>query len=109
MTIPRPALFSRMGAAFQRAFGNADAVFTIDGVAGEPVRVILRQMRADDLVEEAGIAVEGTVHTMSVPVESVPGITSGRDHVVIDSVTYGIGQRVDDGRSMARFILDGDI
>ena len=105
----RPALFARMGAAFQRAFGNADAIFTIDGVAGEEVRVILRVMRTDDLAEEGVVGVEGTVHAISVPAEAVPGITSGRDSVVIAGTQYGIGNRLEDGRAMARFILDGDI
>lgn len=106
--IPRPAVFSGMAGAFTRAFANVDAVFTIAGVAGNPVRAILRRERVDDLADD-GVAVEGTVHTLAVDADKVPGMVSQRDHVTIAGETFGIGNRIDDGRAMARFVLNGEI
>ena len=107
--IPRPAPFAGMAGAITRALGNADAVFTIGGVALDPVRVLFRRERVVDLAEDAGFGVEGMVHTLAVDATAVPGITSGRDTVTIAGSTYGIGNRLDDGRAMMRFILDGDV
>ncbi len=107
--IARPAAFERMAGSFQRAFGNVDAIFTIDGVRGDRVRAILRQRREDDLAEDGTVGVEGMTHVLSVPAETVQGIASQWDSVEIDGRTYGIGNRVDDGRAMMRFLLSGNI
>jgi hypothetical protein len=109
MIPPRPAAFAGMADAFTSALGNVDAVFTIDGIPGQPVRAILRQRRDIDMVEDAGQSVEGTVHTLAVDALLVAGITSNRDTVTIDGVVFGIGNRIDDGRAMMRFVLDGNI
>jgi hypothetical protein len=106
--VPRPAAFAGMAGAFTRAFANVDAVFTIAGVPGDPVRAILRQERVADLADD-GVGVEGLVHTLAVDADKVPGIASQRDSVTIAGETFGIGNRLDDGRAMARFILDGEI
>jgi hypothetical protein len=106
----RPALFSPLGDAFAQAFGNVDCLFTINGVAqASTVRGILRQTRAVDLGQDEGQAVEGTRHTLKVAASSVPGLTSDRDSVAIGGITYPVGNIEDDGRSMLRIVLDGDI
>lgn len=116
----RPALFARMGPAFDKAFGNVDAVFTIAGVERPAVRAILRKWREIDLVEDLGQAVEGTTHLLSVAADKVPGITSQRDSVTIHeldrngvrtgtSATFEIREHSDDGRAMVRIHLSGDI
>ncbi|SOC47088.1 hypothetical protein SAMN05892877_1273 [Rhizobium subbaraonis] len=116
----RPALFRRMGAAFEKAFGNVDAVFTIAGVDRPPVRAVLRKWREIDLVEDLGQAVEGTTHLMSVSAENVAGLMSQRDSVIIheldrngartgDSAAFEIRDHSDDGRAMVRIHLSGDI
>ncbi|WP_404862074.1 hypothetical protein [Georhizobium sp. MAB10] len=110
MIPPRPTVFDGMGAAITAAFGNVDAVFTIDGVSQPAVRALLRQRRDIDLGDEGGQAIEGTRHTLAVDARllAVPPVT-GRDSVTISGITYRIGNRLDDGRAMLRFILDGDI
>lgn len=116
----RPALFARMGAVFDRAFGNVDAVFTIAGVAGPAVRAILRKWREIDLAEDLGQAVEGTTHLLSVSADKVAGIASQRDSVTIHeldrngvrtgvSAMFEIRDHSDDGRAMVRLHLSGDI
>lgn len=116
----RPALFRRMGAAFEKAFGNVDAVFTIAGVDRPPVRAILRKWREIDLAEDLGQAVEGTTHLLSVAADSVAGLMSQRDSVIIHeldrngvrtgvSAAFEIRDNSDDGRAMVRIHLSGDI
>lgn len=111
----RPALFAALGPDFVGAFGNATCIFTIDGVAGQPVRAIVRQERELGLGEDSGQSVEGTRHRMSIPPASCPGLASERDSVAItadgevSSVTFGIGNIMDDGRAMLTIVLDGDI
>ncbi|WP_322887052.1 head-tail joining protein [Sinorhizobium medicae] len=104
---PRPAMFERMGPKFAKAFGNADAVFTVDGVARPAVRVILRVWREIDLAEEQ--AVEGTTHLLAVSASTVPGLASQRDSVAIGGVTYQVINIDDDARAMLRISLAGDI
>lgn len=116
----RPALFARMGTAFDAAFGNVDAAFTIDGVARPAVRAILRQWREIDLAEDLGQAVEGTTHLLSLAADKVAGLESQRDSVTIHELdrngvrtgvtaTFEIRDRSDDGRAMVRIHLSGDI
>jgi len=111
----RPALFTELGSRFVTAFGNATCVFTIGGVAGAPVRAIVRQERVADLGGDGGQRVEGTRHRLSVPPSSCPGLTSDRDSVSVtaDGETvasfFGIGNIEDDGRAMLTIVLDGDI
>ena len=120
MIAARPALFARMGAAFDMAFGNVDAVFTIAGVARPSVRAILRKWREIDLVEDLGQAVEGTTHLLSVAADKVVGLESQRDSVTLHeldphgmrtgvSAAFEIRDHSDDGRAMARIHLSGDI
>ncbi len=117
---PRSPIFERMGVSFDRAFGNADAVFTIGGVARPSVRVIFRQWRELDEAEEQGQAVEGTTHLLSVAYSKVAGLQSQRDSVTIHeldalgnrtgvSASYQIKNHSDDARSMLRIYLSGDI
>ncbi len=105
----RPPIFAEMGPAFADAFGNADAVFTIDGVVRPPVRVILRVWREADLAEEQEQAVEGTTHLLAVAASAVPGLASQRDSVAIGGVTYQVINIDDDARAMFRISLAGDI
>ncbi|WP_421581129.1 head-tail joining protein [Shinella sp. M31] len=100
--IDRPERFARMGAAFGRAFGNADGIFRIDGVIGKPVRIIARKMRVTDFAEESDQDVEATLDSVSVSALAVPGLTSQRDAVTIDGVLYGIRNIEDDGRAMLK-------
>jgi len=117
---PRSPIFERMGESFDRAFGNADAVFTINGVALAPVRVIFRQWREVDEGEEQGQSVEGTTHLLAVAHSKVPGLQSQRDSVTVHeldalgsptgvSATYQIKNHSDDARAMLRIYLSGDI
>jgi hypothetical protein len=111
----RPAIFAELGPRFAEAFGNASCVFTIAGVAGAPVRGIVRQERVADLGGEGGQRVEGTRHRLSVPPSFCPGLTSDRDSVSVtaDGETtaraFGVGNIEDDGRAMLVVVLDGDI
>ncbi|KSV64060.1 hypothetical protein N185_35420 [Sinorhizobium sp. GW3] len=99
-----------MGPKFARAFGNVDAVFTINGVASpRPVRGILRVWRDVELMDEVDQAVEGTTHVLSVAGTDVPGLESKRDSVSIDGVTYPIINVSDDARAMLKLSLSGDI
>lgn len=100
--IDRPARFARMGAAFSRAFGNADGVFRINGVSGEPVRIIARKQQLLDVAEESGQDVEATMDSVSVSALAVPGLTSQRDAVTIDGILYSIRNIEDDGRAMLK-------
>lgn len=110
MKVPRPPLFEGMGHAFTGALGNVDALFIVNGVQlPKPVTVILRQRRDIGLAEEAGQSVEGTYHTMAVDAALVPELVSGRDRVIIQGEAFTIGNRLDDGRAMLRFVLDGNI
>ena len=105
---------------FVRAFGNAEAVFTVDGSDRPPVRCILRQWRDTDLAEDMGQAVEGTTHLLSVAAAQVPNLVSQRDSVTVfvtdrngaridDGTHYEIKTHEDDGRAMLRIFLTGDI
>ncbi|SOC38988.1 hypothetical protein SAMN05892877_105364 [Rhizobium subbaraonis] len=116
----RPALFAHMGAAFDDAFGNVDAAFTIDGVQRPAVRAILRKWREIDLVDDLGQGVEGTTHLLSVAAGKVSGLESQRDSVIIHELdrngvrtgvnaAFEIRDHSDDGRAMARIHLSGDI
>lgn len=100
--IDRPARFARMGAAFGRAFGNADGIFRINGVTGQPVRIIARKQRALNITEEGDQDVEAVLDSVSVQALAVPGLTSQRDAVTIDGVLYGIRNIEDDGRAMLK-------
>ncbi|APO74266.1 hypothetical protein AM571_CH01431 [Rhizobium etli 8C-3] len=117
---PRSAIFERMGASFDRAFGNVDAVFTINGEARPGVRAIFRKWRDVDEGEEQGQAVEGTTHLLSVAHSKVPDLVSQRDSVTIFELdalqqriepgsTFQIKNHADDARSMLRIYLSGDI
>ncbi|RVG29749.1 hypothetical protein [Sinorhizobium meliloti] len=106
---PRPAMFERVGPKFAKAFGDAEAVFTVDGVARPAVRVILRVWRETDLAEEQEQAVEGTTHLLAVAASAVPGLASQRDSVAIGGVTYQVINIDDDARAMLRISLAGDI
>lgn len=105
----RPEIFARMGPKFARAFGNVDAVFTIEGVVRPKVRGVLRVWREVDLVEEVSQAVEGTTHLLSIAATDAPGLESQRDTVTIDGVTYPIINVEDDARAMLKLFLSGDI
>lgn len=107
--IDRPKRFARMGAAFGRAFGNADGVFRIDGVAGDPVRIIARTVQGIDEAEESGQGVEAKIDSVSVAALAVPGLTSQRDAVTIDGVLYPIRNITDDGRAMLKLTLKGKL
>lgn len=116
----RPAVFERMGESFSRAFGNVDAVFTIDGEVRPAVRAILRQWRDVEESEELGQSVEGTTHLLSVASSMVPGLVSQRDSVSIfvtdragnrvdDGAEFAVKNHADDGRAMLKIYLTGDI
>lgn len=100
--IDRPERFARMGAAFGRAFGNADGIFRINGVTGQPVRIIARKQRALNIAEESDQDVEALLDSVSVHAVAVPGLTSQRDAVTIDGVLYSIRNIEDDGRAMLK-------
>lgn len=101
----RPRIFEEMASQFSDAFGNCDAVFTIDGVAGAPVRVIARTTVNSEMAEESGHAVEAAIDDVRVAATSVPGLTSQRDTMTIGPKTYGIGNIDDDGRAMLKLTL----
>lgn len=117
---PRSPLFEKMGASFDRAFGNADAVFVINGVSLPPVRVIFRRWREMDQMEQDGQGAETITHLLSVSQSKVPGLQSQRDSVTIHELdpsgtptgaqqTFLIKNHTDDARSMLRIYLSGDI
>jgi hypothetical protein len=116
----RPSLFEETGEDFVGAFGNVDAVFTVDGADQPAVRAILRQWRDIDEAEEQGQAVEGTTHVLAVAASSVTGLVSQRDSVTVyelddDGNRTGISSAFDirnhsnDARAMLRIQLSGDI
>lgn len=116
----RPSFFEEMGSQFADAFGNCDAVFTVNGLALAPVRGILRRWREIDQMEEASQTVEGTTHLLSVAAVSVPGLASQRDSVTIYmtddngvrldvGLTFQVKNHTDDARAMLRIYLSGDI
>lgn len=102
-------MFADMGGAFADAFGNADAVFTIDGVNTPSTRIILRVGIATDEVEEQGHGVEAVNYSLCVPASSVPGLTSQRDSVTYNGITYPIINHTDDARAMLRLFVEGDL
>lgn len=101
----RPRLFAEVGQQFADAFGNCDGVFTIAGVVGDPVRVIARQVRVTNEVEESGHGVEAAIDSVSVAAVDVPGLTSQRDAVTIDGHLYLIRNIEDDGRAMLKLFF----
>lgn len=107
--IDRPERFARMGEAFGRAFGNADGVFRINGVSGNPVRIIARKTRLTDEAEESGHGVEAVIDSVSVAATDVPGLTSQRDAVTIDGQLYPIRNIEDDGRAMLKLFFVGKL
>lgn len=107
--IDRPERFARMGAAFGRAFGNADGIFTIAGATGGPVRIVARKIRETNLAEESDQGVEGVIDSVSVAADAVPGLTSQRDTVEIGGVSYPIRNIADDGRAMLKLLLQGNL
>lgn len=117
---PRSAIFERMGEAFDRAFGNVDAVFTINGIERPAVRAILRKWRDVEEGEEQGQAVEGTTHLLAVAHSKVQDLVSQRDSVTIFELDvlerriepgqiFAIRNHADDARAMLRIYLSGDI
>lgn len=116
----RPSIFEALGPQFADAFGNCDAVFTVNGVALPAARGILRQWRDVNQMEEAGQDVEGTTHLLSVAAMSVTGLTSQRDSVTIfmtsetgarldQGRTFEVKNHSDDARAMLRIYLSGDL
>jgi len=105
----RPNRFQKMGSAFSRAFGNAEAIFTIDGVQRPPVRIILRNGVSLDIGEEQGQDVEAKTYSLSVAAADVAGLTSLRDTMMFEGNTYGIRNHDDDGHAMMRIFVMGDI
>lgn len=101
----RPLLFQEMGRQFSAAFGNCDAVFTIAGVVGLPVRVIVRSVRVNNEAEESGHGVEAVIDNVSVAAAAVPGLTSQRDAVTIGGRLYPIRNIEDDGRAMLKLFF----
>lgn len=105
----RPPLFADMGDAFATAFGNAEAIFTIDGVNTPPTRIILRVGVGTNEVEEHGQGVEAVNYSLCVPASSVPGLTSQRDSMIYNGTTYPIINHIDDAHAMLRLFVEGDL
>ena len=105
----RPTRFAKMGSAFSRAFGNATAVFMVDGVVTSPVTLILRNGRSLDLADQNDQDIEARTYSLAVAASDVPGLTSQRDTMVFDGVTYAIRNIEDDARAMLRIYVTGDI
>jgi hypothetical protein len=105
----RPTRFQKMGSAFSRAFGNADAIFTIDGVQGLPVRIILRNGVSLDVADEQGQDIEAKTYSLSVAAADVIGLASLRDSMTFEGNTYSIRNHDDDGHAMLRIFVTGDI
>ena len=103
----RPALFSALGGQFTDAFGNADAVFTVDGAASDPVRVIYRQFRETDVMEfSPQVSLEGVTHRLSVAASALPaGFDRDRDTIAVGDIVHTINTMEDDGRAMVKFLL----
>lgn len=116
----RPAVFDRMGPAFLRGFGNAEAVFTIAGTARNPVKAIVRQWREPDMMEAEGQAVEGASHVVAVASGDIAGLVSQRDSVTLHildksgartgvTVAGKIRNQAEDGRAMTKLWIKGNI
>lgn len=98
-----------MGSAFSRAFGNATAIFTINGVAGLPVPIILRNGRDLDEGEEQGQSLEARTYSLAVAASLVPGLASQRDVMTFEGTVYPIVNHTDDAHAMLRVFVRGDI
>ncbi|WEZ84581.1 hypothetical protein P6U16_08405 [Rhizobium sp. 32-5/1] len=98
-----------MGSAFSRAFGNTTAVFTINGVVGLPVPIILRNGRDLDEGEEQGQGLEARTYSLAVAATDVAGLISQRDTMTFEGTVYPIVNHTDDAHAMLRVFLRGEI
>lgn len=105
----RPTIFQKMGPAFSRAFGNATAIFTIGGVPGPSVPIILRNGRDLDEGDEQGQGLEVRTYSLGVAAVHAPGLTSQRDTLLFDGKVYSVRNHIDDGHAMLRIFVTGDI
>lgn len=104
----RATRFQKMGPAFSRAFGNASAVFTIAGIAGQPVPIILRNGRDLDEGDEQGQGLEASTYSLAVAASHVAGLTSQRDTMTFNGTVYPILNHTDDAHAMLRVFVQGE-